>query len=87
MTNLSDVQALRPPTHVPAREPALPDPTKVRRLRDAAEAIDAAHALAGEFRQGASARDRERRLPWDELDRWSASGLGGITVPKAYGGA
>ncbi|WP_413765868.1 SfnB family sulfur acquisition oxidoreductase [Ralstonia mannitolilytica] len=72
---------------VPAREPALPDPTKVRRLRDAAEAIDAAHALAGEFRQGASARDRERRLPWDELDRWSASGLGGITVPKAYGGA
>ncbi|CAJ0865055.1 Dibenzothiophene desulfurization enzyme C [Ralstonia mannitolilytica] len=87
MTNLSDVQALRPPTNVPAREPALPDPAKVRRLRDAAEAIDAAHALAGEFRQGASARDRERRLPWDELDRWSASGLGGITVPKAYGGA
>lgn len=87
MTNLSDVQALHPPTNVPVREPALPDPAKVRRLRDASEAIDAARALASEFRQGASARDRERLLPWDELDRWSASGLGGITVPKAYGGA
>lgn len=32
-------------------------------------------------------RDRERRLPVAELDEFSASGLWGITIPKAYGGA
>ena len=46
-----------------------------------------ARALAGTFAQDASARDRDRRLPWDELDAFSASGLWGITVPRAFGGA
>ncbi|GJG94908.1 SfnB family sulfur acquisition oxidoreductase [Cupriavidus pauculus] len=81
MTDLSDIHAVQP------REPRLPDPARVRRLRDDAEAIEAAHALAAVFRDGASARDRERRLPWAELDLWSESGLGGITVPRAHGGA
>jgi len=52
-----------------------------------AEAISVAHALAEEFAPGAAGRDRERRPPVEELDRWSASGLGGITVPRAFGGA
>lgn len=51
------------------------------------EALALARALAGTFAQDASARDRDRRLPWDELDAFSASGLWGITVPRAFGGA
>ena len=56
------------------------------RIRDAAEAIAIAHALAAKFAPGAAERDRERRLPFAELDEFSQSGLLGISVPKAYGG-
>ena len=63
------------------------DPKKVRRIASDSQALDIARELAAEFRAGASERDRQRRLPWDELTRWSESGLGGITVPRAYGGA
>ncbi|TBV01809.1 SfnB family sulfur acquisition oxidoreductase [Phytopseudomonas dryadis] len=52
-----------------------------------AEAIEVARRLADEFAIEAVERDRERRLPWEELDRFSQSGLWAITVPKAYGGA
>uniref|UniRef100_C5CVA3 Acyl-CoA dehydrogenase type 2 domain protein n=1 Tax=Variovorax paradoxus (strain S110) TaxID=543728 RepID=C5CVA3_VARPS len=69
------------------RKPRDPDPARVRRIRSDGEALEAAHRLAALFAPGASARDRERRLPWDELDLWSESGLGGITVPRAHGGA
>jgi len=72
----------------PALQQPLPDtPTHVARIASDADAIDTAHQLAAEFAPGASERDRERRLPWDELTRWSASGLGGITVPRSHGGA
>jgi SfnB family sulfur acquisition oxidoreductase len=56
-------------------------------IRDDAEAIAVAHALAAEFAPGASERDRDRRLPRAEIDRFSESGLWGITVPRQYGGA
>jgi SfnB family sulfur acquisition oxidoreductase len=56
------------------------------RIADDAQAIDAAHALAADFAQGAARRDRERGLPWREIERYSASGLGGITVPREFGG-
>lgn len=56
-------------------------------LRDDAEAVHAAHALAAEFAPGAAQRDRERRLPVAELRRLRESGLWGITVPREYGGA
>jgi alkylation response protein AidB-like acyl-CoA dehydrogenase len=46
-----------------------------------------AASLAAEFRSGASARDRERRLPRAELDRVSAWGLLAVTVPADHGGA
>jgi SfnB family sulfur acquisition oxidoreductase len=61
--------------------------TSVSIIRDDAEAIAVAHALAAEFAPTASDRDRERRLPRAEIDRFSQSGLWGITVPRDYGGA
>jgi SfnB family sulfur acquisition oxidoreductase len=56
-------------------------------IADDAEALAVAEQLALEFAVGAAERDRQRRLPYDELARFSASGLGGITVPREYGGA
>ncbi|GAA3770665.1 SfnB family sulfur acquisition oxidoreductase [Streptomyces coacervatus] len=56
-------------------------------IADDTEALAVAAALAEEFRVGASARDAERRLPREELDRLSASGLLAVTVPAEYGGA
>jgi SfnB family sulfur acquisition oxidoreductase len=52
-----------------------------------AEAIRVAREVAEFLAPSASARDQERRLPTAEVDAISASGLFGITVPKAYGGA
>src|ERR1700723_24256 len=57
------------------------------RIASDQEALAVARELAADFAQGAAQRDRERRLPAEELDRFSGSGLWGITVPKAYGGA
>ena len=60
---------------------------KAHVIRSDAEAINVAGELAADFVAEAAIRDREQRLPVAELDRFSASGLWGITVPKAYGGA
>lgn len=56
-------------------------------VRDDAEALAIARRLAADFAAGASERDRQRRLPFEEVERFSASGLWGITVPRAFGGA
>lgn len=56
-------------------------------IADDAEALAVAASLAAEFRAGASARDAERRLPREELDRLSTSGLLAVTVPAEHGGA
>ncbi len=58
-----------------------------RRIASDEEALGVARELAVEFAKDAAERDRERRLPVEEIDRFSGSGLWGITVPKAYGGA
>ena len=58
-----------------------------RRLHSDLEAIEAARALAPFLAEGAVERDRDRILPRRELDLFSSSGLWGITVPRAYGGA
>jgi len=50
-------------------------------------AIEYAQKIALEFAQHAGERDQQRRLPHEELQRLSASGFLGITVPKVYGGA
>ena len=59
----------------------------VRVIQDDAQAIAVAHELAARLAQGAPERDRERRLPYEEIEWFSQSGLWAITVPKAYGGA
>ncbi|WP_181793507.1 SfnB family sulfur acquisition oxidoreductase [Streptomyces sp. WELS2] len=56
-------------------------------IADDAEALAVAAELAEEFRARASRRDAERRLPLQELDRLSASGLLAVTVPADHGGA
>jgi len=56
-------------------------------IRDDAEAIAVARALAPRIAEGAVERDQNRILPRAELDLFSGSGLWGITVPRAYGGA
>ncbi|MEL4072748.1 SfnB family sulfur acquisition oxidoreductase [Ochrobactrum sp. GPK 3] len=60
--------------------------TAVRPIVTDEEAIDAAETLARRFGKNAALRDKHRVLPWDEIEAYSASGLGTITVPKAYGG-
>jgi SfnB family sulfur acquisition oxidoreductase len=75
-------------------EPA-PTPSPVRAaprarphlIANDAEAIEVARRLATAFEADAVVRDRERRLPWAELDAFVDSGLWGITVPRAFGGA
>ncbi|MFK3798442.1 SfnB family sulfur acquisition oxidoreductase [Pseudomonas sp. NPDC088444] len=56
-------------------------------IQNDAQALEIAHALAATFTQHSAQRDRERRLPHDELEQFSRSGLWGISVPKAFGGA
>lgn len=56
-------------------------------ITDDTSALTTATELAAGFRKGAAERDARRRLPHAELDRLSASGLLGVTVPAAFGGA
>lgn len=55
-------------------------------LKDEAEAIAVAQALAAVFAKEAALRDREGLLPLRELDLYSQSGIWSLLVPKAYGG-
>ncbi|MCY6411595.1 SfnB family sulfur acquisition oxidoreductase [Acinetobacter sp. VNH17] len=57
------------------------------RIQSGEEAINIAKQLATQFAQEASLRDQNRRLPVDELNAFSQSGLWSITIPKQYGGA
>ncbi len=52
-----------------------------------AQALAIAEDVAQQLRQDSILRDRERRLPHPELELFSRSGLWGISVPKAHGGA
>lgn len=63
-----------------------PSPRRPASIAGDEEAIEVATRLADEFAVGASDRDRDRLLPWNELEAFTASGLWGITVPRAYGG-
>lgn len=59
-------------------------PAKV--LRNDSEALAAAHELAQAARLQAGLRDRQRKLPWTELEQFTRSGLGSISIPREYGG-
>jgi SfnB family sulfur acquisition oxidoreductase len=82
-------------TH-PSAAPPIPEVDRIQRplppsrphlIRSDSEALQVAHGLAEQFRSGAAERDRMRQLPWSEIEQYTASGLGGITVPRHYGGA
>ena len=62
-------------------------PRRAAVIESDAQALAVARALADDFAREASQRDRERRLPLAELERYSLSGLWGITVPREHGGA
>lgn len=87
------MNAPRELAHVPrvnSTEPFAPRPwpaSPAHRIQSDAEAIAVAHELAKSFKLEAALRDQEGLLPVDEIDAFSQSGLWGITVPKAYGGA
>ncbi|WP_104904128.1 SfnB family sulfur acquisition oxidoreductase [Pseudomonas sp. LH1G9] len=61
--------------------------THVALITSDEQALIVASDLAEDLRRDSAQRDRERRLPLPELDVFSRSGLWGISVPKAYGGA
>jgi SfnB family sulfur acquisition oxidoreductase len=68
------------------RAPPLRSPP-ARRIRDDAEALAVAEEVSGELKKRAVERDRDRILPYEEMELVSDAGLLAITVPKAYGGA
>jgi alkylation response protein AidB-like acyl-CoA dehydrogenase len=70
--------------HPPEPAPAVPRSVPI--LESEAKAVAVARQLAAEFANEATQRDRARRLPHIELDRFSGSGLWAISVPKEYGG-
>lgn len=55
-------------------------PTQV--LRNDSEALAAAHALAQAARLQAGLRDRQRKLPWAEIEQFTRSGLGAFPSPR-----
>lgn len=63
-----------------------PPPSRPHLISSDAEAIEIARSLATRLAEGAAARDRDRILPWDEIELFTASGLGGLTVPRQFGG-
>ncbi|WP_159877548.1 SfnB family sulfur acquisition oxidoreductase [Aquitalea denitrificans] len=85
-TSLAGHEAVR--VNSPEPFAARPRPTTPAHIiRDDAEAIAVARQLAIRFAHDAALRDREGLLPLAEVDAYSQSGLWGINVPKAYGGA
>src|ERR1700736_4993843 len=56
-------------------------------IRDEAEAIEVAREVAQKISSDAVLRDRQRVLPFNELETISDAGLLAITAPKEYGGA
>lgn len=72
------------------RVPVEPAPPPLRRpdlMSDDEQAIAVETVLAAEFAAGSAERDRDRILPWRELERFSETGLWGITVPREFGSA
>jgi len=60
---------------------------QARRIGSDAEALAVARTVAATLAEGAAARDRDRALPYAELDLVSQSGLFALTVPRDLGGA
>src|SRR4051794_3205491 len=87
-TKRREIMSLAYVQDTPARDfIAPPLRRRARRIAGEAQAIAVAREIAAELSSEAALRDRERRLPYRELDLISDAGLFGITVPRAYGGA
>jgi len=63
------------------------NPPSAHVIRDDAEALAVAHKVAALLLENDAERDRTRQVPAEIVDAFSNSGLWGISVPKAYGGA
>ncbi len=79
MSNLHEAQVQSDQDIAPLLLPA-------RVLRNDAEALQAARELAEVARGQAARRDRQRKLPWAEIEQFTRSGLGSITIAREYGG-
>ncbi|NVZ65836.1 SfnB family sulfur acquisition oxidoreductase [Pseudomonas gingeri] len=79
MSNLNEAQVQSDQDIAPLLLPA-------RVLRNDAEALQAARELAEVARLQAARRDRQRKLPWAEIEQFTRSGLGSIAIPREYGG-
>ncbi|NWD73382.1 SfnB family sulfur acquisition oxidoreductase [Pseudomonas gingeri] len=79
MSNLHEAQVRSDQDIAPLLLPA-------RVLRNDAEALQAARELAEVARGQAARRDRQRKLPWAEIEQFTRSGLGSITIAREYGG-
>ncbi|MFP3374453.1 acyl-CoA dehydrogenase family protein, partial [Pseudomonas sp. SIMBA_068] len=55
-------------------------------LRSDAQALEAARELAEAARLQAAKRDRQRQLPWAQVEQFTRRGLGSISIPREYGG-
>lgn len=51
------------------------------------DAVNAAYQIADLALVGRNQRDQNRELPFDVIELFSQKGLGGIRIPKEYGGA
>lgn len=51
------------------------------------DAINAAYQVADFALEGRNKRDQNHELPFNEVELFSQKGLGGIRIPKSYGGA
>ena len=60
---------------------------KVHIIENDLDAINAAYQVADFALEGRNQRDQQRLLPFAEIDLFSQKGLGGIRIPKQYGGA
>ncbi|WP_280187737.1 SfnB family sulfur acquisition oxidoreductase [Delftia sp. PS-11] len=83
-TSTRELQALAS-THASPPAPLPAQPAHV--IGSEAEALQAARTFAYSIAAGARQRDRDRILPWQEVEQFSHSGLWGITIPREYGGA
>ncbi|WP_298145143.1 SfnB family sulfur acquisition oxidoreductase [uncultured Acinetobacter sp.] len=59
----------------------------VKRLHSNQDALNAAYQVADLALSGRNQRDQNRQLPVEEINAFSQRGLGGMRIPKAFGGA
>lgn len=78
---MSDAKLLERPAAKGPRAPKKP-----QKIIDDAHALDEAHHFAERWRDRAILRDREKILPFEEIEDYTAKGLHTVTVPKNFGG-